>query len=283
MRHSGLKPYKCPNCPYASIQAISLKVHVKNKHPGMGGVYSCELCSYKTVNGQQFENHLMDHKNGLIKTESGVKEVIIDFSKHLPEAKRPGNMVIGSDLTTVYTTVPGNQNILQVLQSHVVPGTSIQAMESPGSQAIVPAPALILDDGNVNGLQLRMNENGENVVIEDAATEGLASNDVAAAQLIYSALSVISQSAQNGTESIDSQELVSGVESGEIQTSIETHLKEGVTTYTITFHLPEGEEISREVTLQDPMESKDGMNVVQIVGVNDWQDSGTVSELVQET
>lgn len=249
----------------------------------MGGVYSCDLCLYKTVNGQQFENHLMDHKNGLIKTVPGVKEVIIDFSKHFPQAKRTGNMVIGSDMTTVYTTVPGNQNILQVLQSQVVPGTSIQDIEAPGSQAVVPAPALILNDGNVNGLQLRTNEHGDNVVVEDVATEGLASNDVAAAQLIYSALSAISQNAQNGTESIDSHRLVSGVESGEIQTSIETQLKEGVTTYMITFHLPEGEEISREVTLQDPMESKDCMNVVQIVGVNDWQDSGAVTELVQET
>ena len=69
MRHSGHKPYKCPHCTYACIQAISLKVHVKNKHPGMGGVYSCELCLYRSVNKQQYENHVLDHKNGLIQLE----------------------------------------------------------------------------------------------------------------------------------------------------------------------------------------------------------------------
>ena len=68
MRHTGYRPYKCPHCPYACIQAISLKVHIKNKHPGGEGVYLCHMCFYKTLNKTLYEDHLRDHKNGLIET-----------------------------------------------------------------------------------------------------------------------------------------------------------------------------------------------------------------------
>ena len=32
-RHSGVKPYKCPYCPYAAIQSSSYRSHIKSKHP----------------------------------------------------------------------------------------------------------------------------------------------------------------------------------------------------------------------------------------------------------
>lgn len=66
MRHTGHKPYKCQYCPYACIQAISLKCHMKNKHPGLAGVFFCELCQYRTVSKQNFNNHQKDHQNGLL-------------------------------------------------------------------------------------------------------------------------------------------------------------------------------------------------------------------------
>ena len=44
------------------FQAISLKTHMKNKHPSMQGIYSCDQCQYRTVNKQKYENHMKDHK-----------------------------------------------------------------------------------------------------------------------------------------------------------------------------------------------------------------------------
>jgi hypothetical protein len=295
MRHTGQKPYRCPHCPYASIQAISLKVHVKNKHPGMGGIYCCDWCLYKTVNKQQYENHVMDHKNGLIKTEPVVKEIQLGPLQivKIPETKRPGTMILGPNISTVYTSVANNQNILQVLQTHATQNSNIQevlqphvthnsnaqeVLETSGTQPVLQTQPLILEDGQVNQLQLQMNENNENVIVEEFGKEVLAPNDIAAAQLIYSTLTAISQNPQNGKEEIDCQGLVAGVESGDIQTSIETNLKEGVTTHTITFHLPEGEEITREVTLQDQTESKDGINVIQLAGNNEWQECDSIDE-----
>ncbi|XP_060574861.1 zinc finger and BTB domain-containing protein 24-like [Ruditapes philippinarum] len=295
MRHTGQKPYRCPHCPYASIQAISLKVHVKNKHPGMGGIYCCDWCLYKTVNKQQYENHVMDHKNGLIKTEPVVKEIQLGPLQivKIPETKRPGTMILGPNLSTVYTSVANNQNILQVLQTHATQNSNIQevlqphvtqnsnaqeVIETSGTQPVLQTQPLILEDGQVNQLQLQMNENNENVIVEEFGKEVLAPNDIAAAQLIYSTLTAISQNPHNGKEDIDCQGLVAGVESGDIQTSIETNLKEGVTTHTITFHLPEGEEITREVTLQDQTESKDGINVIQLAGNNEWQECDSIDE-----
>ncbi|KAG8192887.1 hypothetical protein JTE90_014663 [Oedothorax gibbosus] len=62
MRHTGDKPYKCPHCPYACIQAISYKTHLRNKHPGMDGLYSCNMCTFKTVSKDNFLHHTADHK-----------------------------------------------------------------------------------------------------------------------------------------------------------------------------------------------------------------------------
>jgi hypothetical protein len=33
MRHTGQRPYRCNYCSYTCIQAISIKMHMKNKHP----------------------------------------------------------------------------------------------------------------------------------------------------------------------------------------------------------------------------------------------------------
>ena len=72
MRHTGHKPYRCAYCDYTAIQAISLKTHVRTKHPAAGmvapgkgatSVYSCQACSYQTVNRRSWLGHLQDHRN----------------------------------------------------------------------------------------------------------------------------------------------------------------------------------------------------------------------------
>lgn len=66
MRHSGTKPYKCPHCPYACIQAISYKMHMKNKHPGLEGLYACTVCNFRSVSKENYTNHMSDHKRGIL-------------------------------------------------------------------------------------------------------------------------------------------------------------------------------------------------------------------------
>ena len=67
MRHTGQKPYQCEYCPYTCIQAISLKTHHKNKHPGVSGSsFSCDLCQYHTVNQQNWLSHFEDHRHRLV-------------------------------------------------------------------------------------------------------------------------------------------------------------------------------------------------------------------------
>ena len=64
MRHSGEKPYKCPYCPYSSIQSSTYKIHLKNKHPGKVDklVFACKNCPFKTVKKGTFLTHLASHK-----------------------------------------------------------------------------------------------------------------------------------------------------------------------------------------------------------------------------
>ncbi|RWS12494.1 zinc finger protein 616-like protein [Dinothrombium tinctorium] len=64
MRHSGERPYKCPFCPYACIQSSTYKQHLRSKHPGLseGLMFICSQCGFKTVNNDNYQTHLSEHK-----------------------------------------------------------------------------------------------------------------------------------------------------------------------------------------------------------------------------
>jgi len=59
MKHSGEKKYKCPHCDYASIQSSTFKAHLNSKHPELSEqlIFSCKLCTFKTVREQSLELH----------------------------------------------------------------------------------------------------------------------------------------------------------------------------------------------------------------------------------
>ena len=67
---AGVRPYKCPHCPYSAIQSNSYKNHLRAKHPLLEGVFICDLCSFKTVKKESYVQHVGDHQKGLIKTAS---------------------------------------------------------------------------------------------------------------------------------------------------------------------------------------------------------------------
>ncbi|KAL3860759.1 hypothetical protein ACJMK2_010832 [Sinanodonta woodiana] len=198
MRHTGQKPYKCPHCPYACIQAISLKVHMKNKHPGMEGVYNCELCLFRTINKLHYLNHTKDHENGLIDPldTSELSQVKAQLKSRKPRALR---------------------NEIRAEVQKVGETTEVQ-------------------------MRVQTNEEGQSVIsAEDLAKlssyEGLVPGDITAAQLIYSALNAISQSSQqNGCHDGDTANPLPNVQTSVSSSSI----KDGLTTHTITFHIPHG-------------------------------------------
>jgi len=76
MRHTGQRPYRCALCNYTAIQAISLKSHMRSKHPystamasttpaaGTTAVYSCQFCRYQTVNHQSWLYHFEQQHGG---------------------------------------------------------------------------------------------------------------------------------------------------------------------------------------------------------------------------
>ncbi|KAK6177884.1 hypothetical protein SNE40_012759 [Patella caerulea] len=190
MRHTGQKQYKCGYCPYSCIQAISLKCHLKTKHPGCEGNYVCEQCSFRTLNKSAYENHLQDHKNGLI-TEK-------------PRAKVKTSIVTQSSLQIADTEMMNLADSQEPMQVRM----QVQTMKTGEAQ----------------------------VSAEDLAKltcyEGLMTGEVSAAQLIYSALNAISQSEKTGVP--QTAELLGGVQC----TTQSANCEEGVTSHTITFHLP---------------------------------------------
>ncbi|PSN32351.1 hypothetical protein C0J52_21637 [Blattella germanica] len=66
MRHSGDKPYKCPHCTYACIQSSTYKVHLNTKHKGLetGLLFSCHMCSFRSVRKDNYLAHVAEHEIG---------------------------------------------------------------------------------------------------------------------------------------------------------------------------------------------------------------------------
>ncbi|XP_023711955.2 zinc finger protein 358 [Cryptotermes secundus] len=75
MRHTGQRPYRCPHCDYSAIQSSSYKNHLRSKHPGMQGLFSCTQCSFRTISQEGFLQHVSDHKNGLISSAPPEAEI----------------------------------------------------------------------------------------------------------------------------------------------------------------------------------------------------------------
>ncbi|KAK3085749.1 hypothetical protein FSP39_008122 [Pinctada imbricata] len=211
MRHSGQKPYKCKLCPYTCIQAISLKMHMKNKHFGINpeefGVFYCDRCSFKSINEKIFKYHMEDHKNGLI-----------------PDGQPAANKVPEQRLIVTTT----NPNILQQ-DGELVENALIQIQSEENEDDLA---------SNQLEMQVQTVQSGETTTIsaEDLAkitnTSGLVPSEVTAAQLITFALNAI---AQNSNEDGGGRE---GDING-VQTSIDSSsTQDGVTMHTIRFHLP---------------------------------------------
>ena len=168
---------------------------MKNKHPGCSdGIYMCDQCQYRTVNKQNYDNHVEDHRNGLVfQGQDGEED--------------PGSAggAGGSSATGKRRpAVAGKQaKPPKPLQAYVVPGT-------------------------VN-------------LSKVASMEGLA--PVSAAQLIYSALNAMSQQQQQPQQQQHQQrgsDTTSQAEASLQQaSSVTSTTHDGITTHTITLHLPQ--------------------------------------------
>nr|KAG5695556.1 hypothetical protein BaRGS_033978 [Batillaria attramentaria] len=90
MRHTGQRQYKCQLCSYTCIQTISLKTHMRNKHPNAEGIHICPYCKFRTVNKRIYNNHMSDHRNGLIPT---ALKVVADVPETSSAGSRAGNIV----------------------------------------------------------------------------------------------------------------------------------------------------------------------------------------------
>lgn len=130
MRHSGTKPYKCPHCPYACIQAISYKMHMKNKHPGLDGLYACSLCSFRSVSKENYTNHMSDHKRGFLAVPAQLSSPSTANSAASTEGE--GLQLPEGTLQQLEGILPGNLNAAQLIYS------CLSALQQEGGSANLP-------------------------------------------------------------------------------------------------------------------------------------------------
>ncbi len=162
---------------------------MKNKHPGSSqGIFICDQCQYRTVNKQNYEHHLEDHKNGLV-NQVGLG------------AEAKDHRGLGK-------------------KKNVTPNFATKA--KPNTMTIQPL-------GQINTIDLS----------KVPGLESMAPGDLNAAQLIYSALNAMSQ--QPSGEQPLTNNTVSGasVETAGQSPQITSITQDGVTTHTITLHLPQ--------------------------------------------
>lgn len=141
MRHSGIKPYKCPHCSYACIQAISYKTHMKNKHPGMDGLFCCNLCSFRSVSRDNYENHMSDHQRGAIpvKTTAAVATAAIppNAVSTLPVQSEGPAVDLNATVPTISQlegVLPGNLATAQLIYN------CLSALSNAGSSPLPSGP-----------------------------------------------------------------------------------------------------------------------------------------------
>ncbi|XP_033754878.1 uncharacterized protein LOC117337856 [Pecten maximus] len=234
MRHSGQKPYKCQFCGYSCIQAISIKMHMKNKHPGGNiGVFCCDICTFRTVNEVSFKGHMEDHKNGLI----------IENAPPLPQQTRPHIIIQQPAISSQFqqgakmekVTVQGATNMKfgETLNFQGLGQIEGQTVE----EHVVEVPMSRMVDNQLQ-MQIQTSESGETQISEEDLTrlssyEGLVPSDLSAAQLVLSALNAISSQNSEQTNN-ETPQILNGVETSIMSSDI----KDGVTTHTITFHMP---------------------------------------------
>ncbi len=136
----------------------------------------CDQCQYRTVNKHNFENHLEDHKNGLVflGSEGDDEQASSSTRKRLAVAKQA----------------------------------------KPKTQAYTVGPVSAVDLVKLQGV------------------EGLASNELNPAQLIYSALNAMSQQQQQ----VQTGQLATDA-SMQQASSVSSTSQDGMTTHTITLQL----------------------------------------------
>ncbi|GAB1598793.1 zinc finger protein 236-like [Argonauta hians] len=198
MRHSGMRPYKCQYCSYSCIQAISLKTHMKNKHPGSSGIYHCDICNYRTVNATSFTNHVSDHKYGLINAEESNND------------STSTGTITTTIATTISTETPINSTTIFSANDKNIPQENVDELncEIQTQSAFVENSVSDLSADDI----IKVAQNGNKLV----------STDLIAAELIYAiATNSLAQDSQ----------LLAGM-----QATINNPSKESP--HTITLHLP---------------------------------------------
>ncbi|XP_059148906.1 zinc finger protein 652-like isoform X2 [Physella acuta] len=240
MRHTGQKQYRCTQCPYTCIQSISLKQHMRHKHPGTSaGIFQCSRCPFRTINQGIYGNHMQDHKKGLIPDKLIPPRLELPKSKKLNHRSQSGKrQAAGQTLVEPL--------LIKHPQFHaVLPGSEPTSLTNISGDAIggLNAANNEASQTEVFTMQVTMLPEGDTQISADDMTRlsestGLLATGVSPLQLIYATLSTISEQGElarvgEGRSALLTAELIGG-----IHTAVLSSMQDGVTVHSISYHLP---------------------------------------------
>ncbi|CAL1526388.1 unnamed protein product [Lymnaea stagnalis] len=239
MRHTGQKQYRCTQCPYTCIQSISLKQHMRHKHPGTSaGIFQCSRCPFRTINQCIYSNHMQDHKKGLIPDKIIPPRLELPKTRKLTHRSQTGKRNAGQNLVEPL--------LIKHPQFHaVLPGSEPTSLTNLSGDALSSLNSTLGESSpsEVFTMQVTMLPEGDTQISADdmkrlSESTGLLATGVSPLQLIYATLSTISEQGEaarvgEGRSALLTAELIGG-----IHTAVLSSMQDGVTVHSITYHLP---------------------------------------------
>ncbi|XP_060092013.1 zinc finger protein 131 isoform X1 [Heteronotia binoei] len=161
-KHTGEKPFECPNCHERFARNSTLKCHLTACQSGAGAkkgrkkLYECQVCNSVFNSWDQFKDHLVIH-TGDKPNHCTICDVWFmqgsELRRHLQEIHHISERIVTDDILPVDSDPVASMTIIeQVEQVHVLP--LIQVQVDPAQVTVEQVHPDLIQNNQVKGEQI---------------------------------------------------------------------------------------------------------------------------------
>uniref|UniRef100_A0A8D0HP67 Zinc finger protein 131 n=1 Tax=Sphenodon punctatus TaxID=8508 RepID=A0A8D0HP67_SPHPU len=161
-KHTGEKPFECPNCHERFARNSTLKCHLTACQSGAGAkkgrkkLYECQVCNSVFNSWDQFKDHLVIH-TGDKPNHCTLCDLWFmqgsELRRHLQDIHNISERIVTDDVLPVETEPVASMTIIeQVEQVHVLP--LIQVQVDPAQMTMEQVHPDLIQDNRVKGTQM---------------------------------------------------------------------------------------------------------------------------------